>query len=300
MSAAKNSSTAVFADSPAVRVLRGIYPGVSRIAPSIAARLALRLFLTPQNHKTPQWERPHAATAELGRVTSGGKPFQTYSWGNGDKVIVLCHSWGGRATQLAPFIPRLTELGFRVIGFDAPAHGRSGSGQTDMMEYSDAIGAVVSRFSPVYGILGHSFGAGNALFAEHRFGFEIEKMALIGCFSHAIWVTERFGEILGIPGSTIESMRKLLEDRYNGQLDWEQLDIGKFARTFKGDLLFVHDTQDQEIPYFHVERLLEASGRSASSLLTTTGLGHRRVLRSQTVIDGVSRFFTEPAPSARA
>jgi len=290
-SASLSPDTIGFAEKPAFRVVRLLFPFLSAVAPGLAARVALRLFLTPQRYEMPLWERPHFQSARMGTLKAYGKAFKTYAWGAGARTIVLCHSWGGRGTQLGSFVPPLLRRGFRVVAFDAPAHGASDGGQTDMMEYSSAVAEVVSHFGPVHGLLGHSFGAGSALLAWQRFGFEVERVALVGCFSNAVWVTERFGEMLGIPARTVVAMRRLLEERHRGELDWGSLVIGEMARAFPGELMLVHDRSDFEIPYFHAEHVLAASGRTADAVLTTTGLGHRRIVRNKTVIDTVGEFF---------
>ena len=281
-----------FADKPVAKFARSLFPTFARLAPTAAANVALKLFLSPPRVKAPSWERPFMESAVTGTLSVYDRAFRTYSWGNGERTIVICHSWGGRASQLGNFIGPLTAAGFRVIGFDAPAHGASDGKHTDMMEYSAAIHAVVTHFGPIHGILGHSFGAGNSLFAWERFGFPVSRMALIGCFSNATWITERFGEILGIPEKVLVEMRAALERRYDGKLNWASLDIGRFAQKYPGKLLMVHDRDDYEIPYFHAEKIVESAARPEVVLMSTKKQGHRRILRNQQVIDDVTNFFS--------
>lgn len=280
-----------FADKPVAKFARSLFPIFAKLAPDAAANLALKLFLSPPRVKTPSWERPFAERATIGTLSVYDRPFRTYTWGSGERTIVICHSWGGRSSQLGNFIEPIVAKGFRVVGFDAPAHGASSGKQTDMMEYSAAINAVVTHFGPVHGILGHSFGAGNSLFAWDRFGFTVPRMALIGCFSNATWVTDRFGEILGIPKRVLVEMRAALERRYEGKLNWASLDIGRFARSFPGELLMVHDRDDHEIPYYHAEKIVAMAARPGVTLVSTSGQGHRRILRDQQVIAHVTDFF---------
>jgi pimeloyl-ACP methyl ester carboxylesterase len=284
-----------FADKPVAKFARSLFPLFARLTPDAAANFALKLFLSPPRVKTPGWERPFAERATIGTLSVDDKQFKTYTWGSGNRTIVICHSWGGRSSQLGNFIEPITSAGFRVVGFDAPAHGASAGKQTDMMEYSAAINAVVTHFGPVHGILGHSFGAGNSLFAWERFGFNVPRMALIGCFSNAIWVTDRFGEVLGIPKAVLVKMRSALEQRYEGKLNWASLDIGKFAQRFPGELLMVHDRDDHEIPYFHAEKIMATAARPGVTLVSTSGQGHRRILRDQQVILRVTDFFNASA-----
>ena len=280
-----------FANKPLAKFARSLFPLLARLTPDLAAHFALKLFLSPPRVKTPGWERSFAESATIGTLIVNGKPFRTYTWGSGDRTVVMCHSWGGRSSQLGKFIEPMNATGFRVVGFDAPAHGGSTGKQTDMMEYSAAVHAVVTHFGPVHGILGHSFGAGNSLFAWDRFGFNVPRMALIGCFSNATWVTDRFGEILGIPKAVLVKMRTELERRYEGKLNWASLDIGTFAQRFPGELLMVHDRDDQEIPYHHVEKIIATAARPDVALMSTSGQGHRRILRDRQVIARVTEFF---------
>jgi pimeloyl-ACP methyl ester carboxylesterase len=263
----------------------------AKLSSDKAANFALKLFLSPPRVKVPGWERQFAESATIDRLLVHDKSFITYTWGRGDRKIVMCHSWGGRSTQLGNFIEPMTAAGFQVVGFDAPAHGASAGKQTDMMEYSAAINAVITHFGQVHGILGHSFGAANSLFAWDRFGFNVPRMALIGCFSNATWVTDRFGEILGIPKAVLVKMRAELEQRYEGKLNWASLDIGTFAQRFPGELLIFHDRDDQEIPYFHAEKIMATAARHGVSLVSTSGQGHRRILRDRQVITRVVDFF---------
>jgi hypothetical protein len=55
-------------------------------------------------------------------------------------------------------------------------------------------------------------------------------------------------------------------------------------------VLVVHDTDDREVPYADGRRLAEVFG---ARLITTNGLGHRRILYAPEVIDAVVEFIEE-------
>ena len=95
------------------------------------------------------------------RLPEGGEPFEVESlgaavrghvWGAGP-VVYLVHGWGGRGSQLASFVEPLLAGGFRVVMFDAPAHGDSdpgpaGPGRTHGVEFGKALDAVFARYGP--------------------------------------------------------------------------------------------------------------------------------------------------------
>ena len=55
-------------------------------------------------------------------------------------------------------------------------------------------------------------------------------------------------------------------------------------------VLVVHDTDDREVPYADGERL---AGVFGARLLTTNGLGHRRILYAPEVLAAVVEFIEE-------
>lgn len=279
-----------FADKPALMALRALFPVLATFAPGLATKISLRLFLTPQRFKTPKWEMEYQDSARRGSIRVGGNQVVTYAWGDSRRRILLCHSWGGRGTQLASFIKPLVERGFTVVTFDAPAHGRSTGKRTDMMEYSSTIYEMVRHYDGFEGILGHSFGAGNAMFSKRFYGFEAKKIVLIGCFAHGEWVTERFGEILNIPAKIIARMRNLLEEKYDYRLQWKELDIVQIVNRDPASIMLVHDRDDKEIPYFNATKFLEAC-KGKVAFIGSDKLGHRRVLRDPKIITDVCDFF---------
>lgn len=286
-----------FAAKPAMTLIRTMFPLLSAVAPGLAARLSLRIFLTPQRYRTPAWEAAFRESASIATLQIAGQSIAVYRWGTGEKKVLLCHSWGGRGTQLASFVAPLLERGCSVVAFDAPAHGRSSGQRTDMMKYSEVIGRVVHIEGRVHAIIGHSFGAGNTMFAKQRHGFAVDRIVLIGCFAHGAWITDRFGQVLNIPARIIESMRKRLEHRYPGQLRWSELDIAAMVAKDAAEIMLVHDKDDQEIPYVDGAGFQQAPG-TRRPLLTTTGLGHRRILRDSDVIHQVCSFIDTGLPAS--
>src|SRR6218665_1552468 len=109
-------------------------PVLGRVAPSLLLDWLERRFLTPERHDWPLAERVWLDSAQRGSLYTVGLPvadwnfqhIQTYRWGDdGLPKVVLLHGWGGRATQLGPFIQPLLDAGFQVHALDLPGHGHS-------------------------------------------------------------------------------------------------------------------------------------------------------------------------------
>lgn len=200
---------------------------------------------------------------------------------------------GGRGSQLGAFIQPLIDAGYSVLTFDGPAHGHSSGKKTDMFEFAASIKAVSSTHDSIYGIISHSFGAACTLLALNRFNLKVTKLVLIGCPASAIWVTDDFGEKLALSPGIIQNMRNQLEKKHGNKWTWNDLSLTTMIATVKISTLLVHDRSDHEIPYEHVDKLKNAN--LSSALLSTEGFGHRRILRSQEVINGIINFIQDKA-----
>src|SRR5688500_6559183 len=105
-------------------VVRGLFRGLTPIAPVVAAELAVALFRRPPGHKGSESERSALASGEKSNLPLNGRRLAVWRWGKGP-AILLVHGWGSRGARLASFLPPLTEAGYSVVAFDAPGHGAS-------------------------------------------------------------------------------------------------------------------------------------------------------------------------------
>lgn len=268
-------------------LLRQGFKLLQNMAPSMAQRFALRIFLTPPRHKIPEWHKAFLNSAEQSTILVSNKQIKLYRWGEGPPILLI-HGWGGRGTQLNTFIHPLNLAGFSVVAIDGPAHGSSSGKQTDMFEFAKAIHTVSSTINP-HAIVAHSFGSACTLLALDTYLLNVSKIILIGCPSNAVWITEAFADKLAISKNIIAGMRKKLERRYDNTWTWEDLALTKLINKVNIPTLLIHDKKDREVPYQHMLELQKAY--PAAQLFATEGQGHRRILRSAEVIDRVITFI---------
>jgi pimeloyl-ACP methyl ester carboxylesterase len=69
---------------------------------------------------------------------------------------------------------------------------------------------------------------------------------------------------------------------------WSALDVERFAPGMRTPLLVIHDREDAEVPW--QEGALIAQAWPDATLSTTSGLGHRRLLRDPGVVSEAVRF----------
>lgn len=84
-----------------------------------------------------------------------------YEWGKENKkTAFLVHGWEGQTGNFASLIPTLLEAGYRVVSIDAPSHGSSSNGKTNMFELSKILIYHFKKEKPEM-VISHSFGSVN-------------------------------------------------------------------------------------------------------------------------------------------
>jgi pimeloyl-ACP methyl ester carboxylesterase len=264
---------------------------LSRLAPTIAARLAERLFLTPPRHRVPERERDLPSRALRTTLRVGGRRIVAWVSGTGPRIL-LVHGWGGRGAQLGSFVDPLIARGFSVAWFDGPAHGASDGRQVTIPEMATALRAVVDAVGPAQGIVAHSGGAMVTAWAARRWLLEgfvdlPEAIALVAAPADFVRYFEQFARLSGLSESARGQLRHQLEARVGAPL--AAFDLRRLVADVPIAALVVHDRDDAEAPW--TEGAEVAAAWPAAELVTTRGLGHRRILRDAEVVARVAEFL---------
>jgi pimeloyl-ACP methyl ester carboxylesterase len=279
-----------FAPTRGLRLVRAAYGALCRVAPALAAWLAYAQLSTPSRTAPRDWHVGLRRQAVARRLPSGNGEIAVMEWGKGPAVL-LVHGWASHATHMGRMVGPLVSAGYRVVAFDAPAHGDSSGDTTDMVQFASAIAAVAADVGPLHAVVGHSFGAAMALYAARDWGVQPGRMVLFSSFDHCNWFINAFGDHVGLTPQVLERVRQRLVRLYGGRLDWSRMSVVDMARVADFPALVVHDEDDEEIPFEHALALAAVLPRG--ELKRTRGYGHHLVLRSASVIDGVVRFIAQ-------
>jgi pimeloyl-ACP methyl ester carboxylesterase len=278
---------------------------LEQIAPSAGARWAETLWFT-----VPRARGPRA------RQATGGHPFQVRVdghtvageiWGgrsdgargqNDPAAVYLVHGWGGWRWQLDPFVGPLVDAGFRVVALDAPSHGGSGPGpegpgRSNILEFADALAAVVAAHGPARAVVAHSLGSTATAFALSQ-GLPVDRLVFVSPMADPLPYTRAFAARLGFR----ERIRARLVARVERRIGMPMsaFDVPAMAhRVATPPLLLVHDRLDAETGW--ADSAAIARSWPGARLITTTGLGHRRILRDPAVVAEATAFVAEQ-PSA--
>jgi len=269
------------------RLVRAAFPLLGHVAPNAAARLADRLFFTPPGRRRSPQVEACLATACPGEVRAGSARIPTWSWGTGP-TVVLVHGWGGVGGQLRAFVPALLERGFSAVAFDAPGHGRSGGRSSSLVEIARALRAVADSRTRVHAVIAHSLG-GAATALALREGLRLKRTVLVAAPADPeLWVRE-FARRLAVPPDVLALMRSRVESRLN--VRWDDIHVLRLAPSLRTPLLLVHDRDDAEVRWEDGQAL--ANAWPGARFVTTSGLGHRRILRDPGVVSAAAGFVAE-------
>ena len=277
----------------AFRVLRAALSLTALVSTELTGRWVNRLWFRSQRFPEPAREKEWLAGAQRLTLTHRDRPLAVYHWGTGPTVL-LVHGWHGRGAQLGAFAAPLVAAGFRVVAFDAPAHGRTPGHATDLPEVSEALLTVANAFAPHHGVIAHSFGVVATLYAIAQ-GLAPQRVVALSAPSSIEFLMESFGARLGLSTTVMAVHRRLMEARFGADL-WQQFSPREIARALDMPALLVHDKEDHDVPWREGEAL--ARVWPGAAWVPTRGLGHRRILRDPDVVARVVAFMAESSTRA--
>ncbi|MEM7335744.1 MAG: alpha/beta hydrolase [Chloroflexota bacterium] len=276
-----------FVVTPELKAFRTLFKMIDPVAPNIASRIALRLFLTPARRQSSPKAKALFSTATVTSTTHGSREIVTYVWENSGPKILLVHGWGSDATGFYRLIPPLLEEGFEVIAFDAPAHGRSEGKQTNVLDFSGAILDVINQHGPFETVIGHSFGAATSLYAlSANPNLTIQKAVTLGAPTQFSELLNVWASVLLLPPKIFEGFLQKIVDRVGVPI--QSLDIDQKVAHLSIPGLIVHDQDDNIVSVDNGKKL--AQQWSNSEFLETRKLGHRGILRDDEVIQKIVSF----------
>lgn len=260
----------------------------SRLAPQSTLRHAYRLFCTPSPEARRLGAAVTAPRARTSFIASGAERIAVCTWGDPatQPCVVLAHGWSSHALRFLPWIRPLLEAGHAVVAFDQQGHGKSSGREASLGAFRDTLRAVAGRLDRVAAVVAHAHGACATLLALADCALA-ERAVLIAAPADPSVAALRFARAIGLSDAL---SARLLEACGEGS----ETDLGNSrahvtAPRIGCPALIIHDLDDREVPWTDGECL--ARHWRDSRLLTTTGLGHHRIVNDRAVIDATLRFL---------
>jgi pimeloyl-ACP methyl ester carboxylesterase len=272
------------------RRLRWLFRLLAVISPSLAAGVALRLFLTPFARRISEDEARFLATATSLELPTPQGSIHAYEWPGTGPTILVVHGWISNAARMGDVIRVLLARGLRVVAFDAPAHGRSGGSRVDLHGFRGAIAAVDRRFGPFHGVLAHSFGALTAAswLAEEE-PASIRAAVLVGLPSELGYLFDSYTLAMQLRADIVQHLRDRFRARYGAYP--EEYSARQLAARIHVPVLLVHGGADELVPAAHAlavdEQLIDGE------VLVLEGMKHSAPLRDPAAIARMADFLEQ-------
>jgi pimeloyl-ACP methyl ester carboxylesterase len=269
-----------------LRAMRTGLQVLSRVSPHKAAAIAEQIFLTPKRRPRPVGDLDVLETAYPFKLPTRYGDLAAWAWGDAGPRVLLVHGWEGRGAQLGPLVAPLLDAGFRVVTFDAPAHGDSGGDRSSLIHFANAVEDAALTLGPLHAIVAHSLGGAATLWASRQRPLAA-RVVLVAPPIDLEDYTRSMARILGLPEDMRQRVHARLEERFGATI--EALRADRLASTMRGPLLVVHDEDDREVPVACGEAI--AGAWPGSTLVRTHGLGHQRILRDGETLHTITRFL---------
>jgi len=270
--------------------LSATLPGISTNVrfSDLAGAWAERLFLTPPRPRDAAAAALDLIDARSSMVEHKRRYIATWRWGSRDApAVLLAHGWGGNAAQMRPFVFPLLQAGFRVIAYDQPAHGVSEGRLTGLPDFAEVLAEIAWHHGDVQAVIAHSLGGAAAALALAWGKVDFKKVVLVSPPSDLVGYSRRFARWHWIPEPVRKAMQSAIEERY-GVL-WEDLEVPRVAPRLGAQALVIHDRDDRMTPWTHGATV--ARHWPGARLLSTDGLGHRRILANEAVTRAAADFI---------
>ena len=249
---------------------------------------AVELLITgPKRYIKSQKQLEILNIAEVFYVEVRSKTVKAWSWGDSEKTILLTHGWAASGIQLYKFIGPLVDAGYKVITFDCVGHGESQGRRSNFLFFYETIRILEGIIGPFHGVAAHSLGASASFSYFSKKEEHDTKLLLIAPGFDLLKVFYDSALAIGLSKEIIDQVIARVEERFEMSLkDFAPINL---IEDSKSEILFVHDCEDRSV--FLKSNRATYEEISNSSLYTTTGLGHIRILKNKDVINRAVDFF---------
>lgn len=258
------------------------------ISSKLTVLFAAKLFTTPIKHKIPKREylMDQNSTQNTVFIPSIQKEIVLYHYGNSTKKVLLVHGWSGRGTQLVKIADEMLKLGYMTLSFDAPAHGKSKGNSSIMTEFIASILEIDKQYGPFEFAIGHSLGGMSVLNAIKQ-NLQVKKAVIIGSGDIIQDIIDDFIGKLKLKPEYGVKLKDHFEAKFGGKMN--DYSAYKAAEKIEIPFLIVHDKDDEDVSVkaaYHIQKHLKNS-----EIMITEGLGHRKILGDDTVIQKIIEFI---------
>ncbi len=262
-----------------LKVLQLFNQSVGTLFPKFTAKVNLKKFLTPG----PSAKRDMSGW-RIHKNLSTALIWQRGTNESGLKVLLM-HGWQSHAGHWTDMADALVAEGFSVYALDGPAHGDAPGTTSNPIEFAKTLVQAQASLGELLAVIGHSMGAGALLMAASD-GLKTKCIVSVSGPSQYSHVVGRFVALVKLPVRAAAALQEMIDsgtERARAEISGEAM-----ISRIKLPTLIVHDEDDREVPF--LEALEINNYINGAELITTSGFGHRRIIRDPHVAKQVAEW----------
>ncbi len=265
------------------------------LLPTVTKRIITKHAFSPKRYELKSEEQQHLETAEPFQIQVHDKEIRCWKWGQGPGILFV-HGWNGRGVHLRHFFEEFINAGYSVIAYDAPAHGESDGQDTSYFELTDVVRSFLnpSQGLDIQGVIAHSLGASAVINCLSKEKLSIDVVLIAPALKLRELIYNTFNN-QGLPEIVYQTMIGKLEDRYGYNL-YEDNPY-TLLKKISSKIFIVHDKDDPTTPYMDSRVIAEKLNHVC--LLTTEGLGHKKILKDKTVVSTIQKYIFDQSIDVR-
>lgn len=238
------------------------------------AEKALQIFGTPFMKSV---RKAPVKNAETIHFYLNNKKMNGYRWNHPqpEKALIL-HGFGSAAHKFEDYAILLTNKGYEVLAFDAPAHGDSEGDTTNAVEYSAMITQVFQQFGPIQSFMAHSFGGISLSLALEQIPHdENTKVVFIAPATETTSAIDGAFSMLKLKNLAVRNeFEKIIFNLTGKNIAW--FSMRRAMHNIKASVLWIHDEDDNITPWADALKVKEDNHPNIKFVLTK-GLGHQKI-----------------------
>ena len=267
--------------------------GLSIISKRKAGEEAFRVFCSPiRKPVKPSFaERSHRGDTDKLEFLLDNNVIRGFRYNHpAENKALLLHGFSSNCHNFDHYIAGLTEKGYEVLSFDAPAHGKSQGKTVNALDYSAMIKKVNELYGPVNTFIAHSFGGLAVCLALESIPHHTDtKLVLIAPATETTTAIEKAFKIVGLKNEKIKrSLQEIILETSGREAAW--FSVRRAMKNIKASVLWVHDEEDDTTPICDALRVKEDNHPNISFHFTH-GLGHSKIYRDASVKNAILHFL---------
>jgi pimeloyl-ACP methyl ester carboxylesterase len=221
-------------------------------------------------------------------VKLNNNSYNYYQQGNGPTVLLI-HGYNSNLGSMVAIAQDLVEQGFKVVLFDAPAHGEAIGTRTTHVEAREVIRKIGNQLGEIHAVICHSLGAVWALCAWNN-DFRAKTFISIAAPSTYKFLVGKVVELYRMKNEVADGLAKQLERRFGENL-WVDSSPSEIVKTIDVPGLIIHGKNDDFVPPAHAEQL--RSSWSKAKVEMVEDVGHFDILGSSKARELITTYLRE-------